>query len=57
MYHQEVNIDQILQRYYFLNMEKVNPLYSNGFSIHIDTISMGLPILYLKGSQIEVSKL
>ena len=25
------------------------------FSIHIDTIKMGLPILYLKGSQVEVS--
>ena len=27
------------------------------FSIHIDTISMGLPILYFMGSQIQVSKL
>ena len=27
------------------------------FSIHIDTISMGLPILYFKGSQVAFSKL
>ena len=27
------------------------------FPIHIDTISMGLPILYFKGSQVEFSKL
>ena len=27
------------------------------FSIYIDTISMGLPIVYLKGSQVEISKL
>ena len=25
------------------------------FPIHIDTISMGLPILYFKGSQVEIS--
>ena len=28
-----------------------------GYSIHFDTISMGLPILYFKGSQVEVYKL
>ena len=27
------------------------------FPIHIDAISMGLPILYFKGLQVEVSKL
>ena len=27
------------------------------FIIHIDTISMGLPILYFKGSQVEILKL
>ena len=27
------------------------------FPIHIDTISMGLPIVYFKGSQVEFSKL
>ena len=27
------------------------------FPIHIDTISMGLPIVYLKGSQVDCSKL
>ena len=27
------------------------------FPIHIDTISMGLPILYFKVSQVEFSKL
>ena len=27
------------------------------FPIHIDTISMGLPILYLKGSKVEISKI
>ena len=27
----------------------------NGFSIHIDTISMGLSIVYFKGSQVEFS--
>ena len=27
------------------------------FTVHIVTISMGLPILYFKGSQIEFSKL
>ena len=26
------------------------------FPIHIDTISMGLPIVYFKGSQVEFSK-
>ena len=31
----------------------VNPLYSDGFS---HTISMQLPILYFKGSQVEFSK-
>ena len=27
------------------------------FTLHINTISMGLPIVYAKGSQIEFSKL
>ena len=27
------------------------------FPIHIDTISMGLPIVYFKGSQVDFSKL
>ena len=27
-----------------------------GFPIHIDTISMGLPILYFKGLQVDFSK-
>ena len=27
------------------------------FPIHIDTINMGLPIVYLKGSQVEFSKM
>ena len=27
------------------------------FSIHIDAIRIGLPILYFKGSQVEVSRL
>ena len=27
-----------------------------GFPIHDDTISIGLPILYFKGPQVEVSK-
>ena len=36
----------------------INPLYSDGFPIHIDTISiMGLPIVYFKGSLVEFSKL
>ena len=26
------------------------------FPIHIDTIGMGLPIVYLKGSQVELFK-
>ena len=26
------------------------------FPIHIDTISMGLPIVYFKGSRVDVSK-
>ena len=26
------------------------------FPIHIDTLGMGLPILYFKGSQVDVSK-
>ena len=33
----------------------INTLYSDGFPIHIDTTSMGLPILYFKGPQVEVS--
>ena len=31
----------------------LNSFYSDGFPIHIDTISMGLPIVYLKRSQVE----
>ena len=27
------------------------------FPVHIDTISMGVPIVYLKGSKLEFSKL
>ena len=27
------------------------------FPIHVDTVSMGLPIMFLKGSQVEFSKL
>ena len=27
------------------------------FPIHIDTISLGLPIMFFKGSQVDVSKL
>ena len=34
----------------------VNPLYSD-IPTHADTISMGLPIVYFKGSQVEFSKL
>ena len=33
-----------------------DPLYSMDFPIHIDAISMGLPIMYFKGSQVEFSK-
>ena len=38
--------------------DPLHPLYSNGFSlvIHIDTIDMGLYILYFKESQVEVSE-
>ena len=28
-----------------------------GFPIHVNTISMGFPILHFKGSQVKVSKL
>ena len=32
----------------------IKPLYSNGFPIiHIDTVGMGLPIVYFKGSQAD----
>ena len=34
----------------------INPLYSDGFSIQIDTIIMGLSIVYSKGSQVKLSK-
>ena len=34
------------------NKHIINPLYSH--LIHIDTISMGLPIMYFKGSQVDV---
>ena len=31
-----------------------NPLYSDmGFPIHIDTVSIGLSIIYFKGSKVE----
>ena len=34
----------------------IYPLYSNGiFRVHIDTTSMGLPIVYFKGSQVKFS--
>ena len=32
----------------------LNPLDSDGFSQHIDTISMDLSILHFKGLQVEV---
>ena len=36
---------------------KLTLCYQMDFPIHIDTICMGSPILYLKGSQVEVSDL
>ena len=35
----------------------LNPLNSDGFSIHITTISIRLPILYVRGSQVGIAKL
>ena len=34
-----------------------NPLYSNGFPTHIDTVVMGLPNVHFKGAQVEFFKL
>ena len=34
----------------------ISPLFSDGFTKHIDTTSIGLPIVCLKGSQVEMSK-
>ena len=36
---------------------KFNPLYSDGFPTHIDTIYMELPTVYFKGSPVEFSEL
>ena len=36
----------------FSEMFCLNPLYSDWYPKHIDTISMGLTILYFKGSQV-----
>ena len=50
-------------QWYGIHLQRIDivPFYTlcipMDFSIHIDTISMGLPILYLKGLQVEVSKL
>ena len=34
---------------------RVNTLYLMDFPIHIDTISMGMPIVYFKGSYVKLS--
>ena len=39
---------------FFLGALRVKPLYSDGFPININTISMGLPIVYFKGSHVEL---
>ena len=43
---------QTLEKMFILAFED-KPLYSNGFLLHIDVISMGLSILYFKRSQVE----
>ena len=42
----------------FLILINFNPLYSDDFPVHvhIDTISMKLPIEYSKRSQVDISK-
>ena len=35
----------------------IKPLYSDGFSIHIERVSMVLLIVYLEGSRVEFSEL
>ena len=41
-----------------LEKDRKSPAYySHWFPIHIDTLSMGLPIVYFKGSRVEFSKL
>ena len=35
---------------------RVNPLCADGFPLHIDTIRMGLPFVYFKGSRVEFSQ-
>ena len=39
---------------HLINFCKINYLYSDDFPIHIDTISMGLPILHFKGAHVEL---
>ena len=34
----------------------VNPLYSDGVSTQIDTIKMGVSIIYYKGPLVDISK-
>ena len=39
-----------------MHLTNINVLYSDGFPKHINTINKGLPIVYLKGSQVDFSK-
>ena len=39
-----------------LSIQRVNSFHSDGFFIHIDTISIDVSILYLKMSQVKISK-
>ena len=64
---EKVIILHVLVNVQYGHSEKaLNPLYSDGlltlcilmdYSTHIETISMELPIVYYKGSQVEFSKL
>ena len=52
-----VPMSQLIFRKSPCTLHLVNPFYFMDFPIHIDTISMGMHIVYFKGSLVEFSKL
>ena len=49
-------LNTVTQKKEFYSHRLINRWYSDDFHIHIDTISMGLPIVYFKGPQVQFSK-
>ena len=50
------NAPRLSESVHFMRFATFNSFYFDGFSMHVDKISMGLSTLCFKGSPVEISK-